>query len=388
MALPVRATGRRCGGALVILLATASWFVPAALGQSDEVFYLRDQGVPSSHLSSNVPLGSLGNPDSTRNADPGLTLVPTAVSASVSNPERHQQWVYSGGALSIDGTVALTITAAMSGFDSEQAGELRAYLLDCNAGLSACTTITSASRYADPWSPSGQWTTRTITFGTVAVDLAASRRLVVKVMVDASGSDGDMWLAYGSSAYQSRLVIEASSTTTTGATTTTATSNGATTTTVAAITTSTTTQPVASPAADPTTTTAPATEAVDVEQTAEATAAGDPPSTQQPKAGELVAVVRAEDGRQFVRTVGSDFALSGMLETPKSESATSGFLRAVELVLPESVAAFVLSPFIVFTAIGRALVSTGSVASLHAASMGVALGLYLVFSERRRQAAR
>ncbi len=101
---------------------------------------------------------------------------------------------------------------------------MSAYLLDCNASGTSCSSISHGSANASPWSGSGTWVSRTISFGTVTHALAANRALAVKITVT-DQSDDDMWFAYDTSSQASVLTVElaaAARTTTVVATTTTA----------------------------------------------------------------------------------------------------------------------------------------------------------------------
>ncbi len=232
--------------------------VVGALAES-RTLYLDGDGVPKASMTTSSPGGSLRNHDSGRDSDPGLTVKKGGSGAGESDSTKYQMWVAPAEAMELDGPVSLTFWSTMKDFEDDKKGSVRAFLLDCNPAGNDCDTIDAANKTDNPWSPSEDWTAKTISFGPTTYSLAEGRSLAVKIIVRGN-SDDDIWFAYDAAAYPSRLTFEivAPPTTTTTTTTTLApTTTTTTTTTVPPTTTTTTTAPppTTTTTAPPTTTT-------------------------------------------------------------------------------------------------------------------------------------
>ena len=80
---------------------------------------------------------------------------------------------------------------------------MTAFLLDCLANGTGCTTFDSASLNQANWQQgSGTWVSKTIDFGPISRTITANRALVIAIIV-ANGSDEDMWFAYDTTGYPS-----------------------------------------------------------------------------------------------------------------------------------------------------------------------------------------
>ena len=113
-----------------------------------------------------------------------------------------------GGPVDIDGTVTLTLWAAMKDFDTTKRGVVRVALMDCRRNGRGCTRIATASVNSAPWDSAGigTWAEKTIDFGTVTHSVAANRTLRIKIVVG-NNSDDDMWFAYDTASYDSNLRV-------------------------------------------------------------------------------------------------------------------------------------------------------------------------------------
>lgn len=365
---------------LVVMLTV---FPVAAALAGTRNLYLNGSGIPQASLFTEHPSGSLGNLDPARNDDPGLTVQKGGSGAGENDATKYQIWVSPAGEMSLSGPVSFTFWSAMKDFTTDKGGVVRAYLLDCTPSGSGCSTISSSTAEAGTWSPSGDWTSRTISFGSVTHSIDSGRSLAVKIIV-ADTSDDDMWFAYGATAYPSRLTVELVTATTT---TTTTTQQPTTTTAAPPATTSTTTttaqQPTTTTAAPPTTTSRPPTPTT---SPAPATTTTDPPvptttttTTTTPR--------RANDPPPPATTTTSSIPQPGLPREPETRNSSttpddgdaamaalpdidgtvsesdrglsSRLLRALDVVIPPFVAAALMSPLMLLEALIRAFVRTG-----------------------------
>ena len=388
-------TLRRLARSLLLATVVLIIAVPQiALGATSTTEYLNASNFPVAFLTSNAPTGSLVNLDPGRDDDPGLTLKKTNQGSAETDSTKYQLWrKTAASALDLDGPVSLTITAAMKDLDSEKAGRLDAYLMDCDSELLTCIVVDSGSVSASPWSNTGGWETRTIGFGNVTHAFSPGRVVVVKVVVNDATAEDDMWLAYAASAYPSRLTYTEGE----GGTTTTTTTTEATTTTTQATTTMTQATTTTTQATTTTTTTPNTTTTFGTTTTAQAVITTAAPTTtvtssssdvdeDDEEVGGVIMTQPAEPGIE--RGMGVDLA---MISAPTSEEdqigadlPMGGLLHAIELIVPRAAASVVISPLLVLAAIGKALFSTGAAISAPAAAMGFLVGLLIVAGGRLR----
>jgi hypothetical protein len=188
--------------------ATPGYFTEySGVGYAAEAtYFLKGDGVPEASLSTTAPTATtLPNYDSSRDSDPGLLLQISSLGLSETDPLKYQVWS-TGDSVNLDGPTDLVFWSAMRNFDTTNAGEVLAALLDCNSSLTNCTTIATGSLTAGPWSGSGTWVERTIDFGSVTYTISGGRNLAVKLVVGANADDA-MWFAYDTVSYPSRLNI-------------------------------------------------------------------------------------------------------------------------------------------------------------------------------------
>lgn len=198
------------GTCLRLLRATAlaMALLPATAGAQ---FFLKATGVPTSTLSTTAPTATrLANFDSGRDSVEGLTISKGGSGADESDDRRYQRWRGPTGGMVLSGEYRLTLWSAMKDFDTRRAGSVTAFLRDCSASTTACTTITTARLSLTNWSGgTSGWVERSIEFGAVNYTIGTSRLLEVKIIVD-ERSDDDMLFAYDTTAYPSRLSARSS----------------------------------------------------------------------------------------------------------------------------------------------------------------------------------
>lgn len=167
--------------------------------------FLRATGVPDSSLSSAAPTATtLANHDTGRDTRPGLLLAKGGAGVDEGDPTKHQRWLGSTGGLTLSGPLELRLWTAIKDFETTKTGTLTAFLRSCNNAGNACNTLATATLTQGPWSAGGNWTQKTLSFGTVNATLASNRRLELKLIVPGA-SDDDLWLAYDSTALASAL---------------------------------------------------------------------------------------------------------------------------------------------------------------------------------------
>jgi hypothetical protein len=166
-------------------------------------------GIPCAQLTNVAPTAtSLPNYDPGRDAFAGLLVQKGGSGATESDATKIQKWITSAGSITINGTVSFTLFTAMKEFQAGKGGKMVAYLVECNSSGGSPTTLASATLTRNPWdvSGTGTWIQDTISFGFVSRTIGSTLRLGVFIIVH-SDSEDDMWFAYGTTTYNSRLTL-------------------------------------------------------------------------------------------------------------------------------------------------------------------------------------
>lgn len=140
---------------------------------------------------------TLFNYDTDRDSDPGLMI----------REGRYQAWLTSplGADTDIDGDVVVTLWSAMEDFQSGIRGVVTLYLLDVNGGN--ITFIDSTTTNQANWQGgSATWVEKIITISGVSHTVPAGHTLGLVVFVETSSAN-DMWFAYDTTAYPSRMEL-------------------------------------------------------------------------------------------------------------------------------------------------------------------------------------
>ncbi len=394
--------------ALLLSLCIVVWpatSVEAATG----TYYLKGSGVPKADLSTSAPTSnSLPNYDPGSDSDPGRKLDKSDNGWNENDAGKYQLWVAPKGEMAIDGQVTLTFWSAMKDFNDDKEGRVEAFLLDCTPGGSNCALIDQGSRVSDPWSPSGSWVSNTIDFGSVSYSIADNRSLAIKVVVG-DHSDDDMWFAYDTTSFPSRLSLQtvtSTTTTTTSTTTTPPTTTTSTTTTTSVPASTTATRPPAVTTTTLASSAPPSTDASNVETTTTTTTTGsggssttlagtpvqgsDPPDASGPVA-EGIGVSLPEGAGTAgdpVSTGLADPALAAMgaqealTDSSMREAAWAGhMIEGLELVIPRWAVGMVASPLLVLGFVFEAMTDSGRAIMLPLALLTAGL-LWVVFENR------
>ncbi len=148
---------------------------------------------------------TLFNYDSDRDAFAGLLLAKGS-GLSETDSTKFQRWRHNpASALALDGDAALGIWSAMKDFTTGKQGTIVVGLYDCDASGAGCSLITSGTTAMSPWP--NNWQLVNVNLGTVNHTIASGRSLVIHLAVTGS-SDDDLWFAYDTTTYQSRLTVD------------------------------------------------------------------------------------------------------------------------------------------------------------------------------------
>ena len=150
---------------------------------------------------------TLYNYDTDRDTEAGITILSGGSGASESDPTKHQAWRTAalGSALTIDGTVTVTLWGAMKNFGLNKQGSVTLFLRDYD-GASHTEICQGALTEADWQAGSGTWVMKTISFGCSSYTIAAGDQLEVKLIVNSAAEDA-MWFAYDTTSYDSRVEL-------------------------------------------------------------------------------------------------------------------------------------------------------------------------------------
>lgn len=163
-------------------------------------------GIPVAALvdtaQADIPLP---NYDAGRDNAPGIVIEPDGWLEGAPE-ELYQLWVAPEVSVYLGGAVTLTLFTAMKSFDITKRGFMKAFLVDCLPDGSDRAVIAQVNVSRSVWDVdgTGTWIEETIDFGTPDYLVGSGRVLGVEVTVSTSSWD-DMWFAYGTQTYDSRL---------------------------------------------------------------------------------------------------------------------------------------------------------------------------------------
>ena len=155
-------------------------------------------------MNADAPTATtLFNYDTDRDSLAGR-LIQKGGSATTTDRTKFQNWrtpTFDDDFL-IDGDVSFQFWSAMKDFKTDKRGHVVAYLM---AGATVCDT--AALNPTTNWQGgSTSWVENTITFDDVDCTIAEDSFLQLRVVVHSSSAD-DMWFAYDTVAFQSRLIL-------------------------------------------------------------------------------------------------------------------------------------------------------------------------------------
>jgi hypothetical protein len=119
------------------------------------------------------------------------------------DPTKYQEWTSGSSGITLNGVVNFVFWSAIKSFQTGKRGIVTGYLLDCNGG--SCSQIATATLDVANWSGgSATWVEKTLSFGALSYTVPAGNTLRLKIIVG-SDADDDMWFAYATTSYPSRL---------------------------------------------------------------------------------------------------------------------------------------------------------------------------------------
>jgi len=148
----------------------------------------------------------LYNYDVDRDGSPGLVIARGASGPDEGDDAKHQHWIAPpfAGAVVIQGDAKVHLWSAVKDFNGGLVGVVTVYVRDCDGRTCVELGSDTAAKSGSGW----MQLTFSISIGTYT--LAPGHSLELVVVVDASSGD-DMWFAYDTGPYRSRLAVTASS---------------------------------------------------------------------------------------------------------------------------------------------------------------------------------
>jgi hypothetical protein len=151
-----------------------------------------------------VPIAStLYNYDTDRDAAPGLVVTRGGSGAGETDPTKHQQWLTPASplAVSINGAVRVDLWTAAKDFNTGVTMQSTVYLSDVLGGT---RTLIGQAGFA--FAGAASWSQSTVFMGVSGFTLAPGHSLELTVIVPGTSAD-DLWIAYDTAAYKSRVVL-------------------------------------------------------------------------------------------------------------------------------------------------------------------------------------
>jgi len=189
----------------------------------DGTFYLHNDPTPPIGDTSSQPVlpmdgvmpmtPVLYNYDVDRDGSPGLVIARGGSGPYEGDPTKYQAWRAAefSGAVVIDGDAKVHLWSAVKDFNSSNVGVVTVYVQDCYAWSCVELGSDTVTKSGSSW----MLLTFSVPIGTYTV--APGHALGLVVVVDAS-SDDDMWFAYDTGPYRSRVAVNASAAALTSAT--------------------------------------------------------------------------------------------------------------------------------------------------------------------------
>ena len=194
---------------------SASFFFPTGIW-CGAVYLHNNPTPPTADTTSQtaLPLNKLAptattlyNYDSNRDSSAGLLIVKGGTGATESDATKYQDWrtTLLTTALTIDGTVTVTLLSGMKDFGLSQAGSVTVFLRDFD-GSSYVEIASGTLTDADWQGGSSTWVEQIISIADMDYTIPSGNYLEVKLIVTSS-SAADMWFAYDTVEYGSLIAL-------------------------------------------------------------------------------------------------------------------------------------------------------------------------------------
>lgn len=218
MAAAILLAGGGAGGALAVFADTEQVAATSstAASFSNTTYWLHNNPTPPSgntNMQANLVMNTtaptattLYNYDADQDSSAGRLVLRGGSGAGETDLSQYQNWRGPTELLgqSINGTVTVEFWSAMRNFTAATAGDVRVFLRDFDtAGLLSTEIANTTIASADWQGGSTGWVKNTATFNVTAL-LLVGHKLEVKLIVGAGAAD-DMWLAYDTTIYRSRV---------------------------------------------------------------------------------------------------------------------------------------------------------------------------------------
>lgn len=170
---------------------------------------LHQHDLPMDSVLPGVPV--LYNYDTDRDGSPGLLIQRGGSGADEAYDDKHQHWFTPEfpAAVTIQGDAMVKLWSAMKDWGTGKLGAVSVYLRDCEGW--DCVELGSDTFIDANWQGgSGSWTLKSLSVPIGTYTLAPGHSLELVVIVDASSED-DIWFAYDTGPYRSRVSVTASS---------------------------------------------------------------------------------------------------------------------------------------------------------------------------------
>jgi len=147
---------------------------------------------------------ALYNYDTDRDSSSGLAVF-KGDGLNETDPSKYQRWRLNTAVdFDLKGTAQLVIWTAARDFESDTKGAIEVGLYDCSASGDSCILLTSTSLADGPWAATVE--EKTINLGAVGHTITAGRSMVIKIAT-IDPSEDELWFAYDTTTYPSRLQI-------------------------------------------------------------------------------------------------------------------------------------------------------------------------------------
>ena len=188
--------------------------LPATL--SGSLYLHNDPSPPVGDTNSHATLpmgfvapsvGSLFNYDTNRDAFAGLLIQKGGTGFTDTDPMKHQRWRSEVFAVTtaVSGAPQLVFWSAMKDFKDQKRGAVAAYLVATD-GTTAAWSVSGSVQRANWQGGSASWVETPLTFDAPAPSLIPAGSWLELVLVVENSSDDDMWFAYDTATFPTRVM--------------------------------------------------------------------------------------------------------------------------------------------------------------------------------------
>lgn len=179
------------------------------------VYYLGTSGTGNTPSSLILPMTSfaptetvLSNYDTDNDSFAGRLIKKGGSGSNESDSSKVQHWTIDlTSNINFSGKAWLDLHAAIKDFENTKAANVQVYLSECDAGgVSNCSTIASGTISQSPFSPYSTWVNPGVLLTGASRTLNTGTAIKLTV-VNNNSSDDDIWVAYGTTNLDAKLLI-------------------------------------------------------------------------------------------------------------------------------------------------------------------------------------